>query len=162
MSFFTTLIRCLFLALGVLAALFGTVLLATIPSARTEGIRRRATLIEASRLVEIHRAQSGRLPKLITIETGDIQPVRISVSERPHRSASTKNSPAGFQSTDFTLEYSTPNADSVDTLDSRTGRTSLDDTGIPHYLVSPLVLLAVSAGFFRMARWLLEKPVPLL
>lgn len=162
MDFGITLIRSFFLAFGVLAAFFGSVMLLSFPGTRTRDIQRRDLLKHCWRMVEKQRAKTGSLPESISVETtigsGDVHvrqwqsvnwrhPRDFGGGARPDPSAK-----------DYILSYSNASSDWMDILDSKTGRTSLDNTGIHDYLLSPVLTLALAGGLFYVARCLRQDP----
>lgn len=163
MSFVTTFIRCIFLAFGVLAAIGGIAMILSFHGERTQNIHRRSILKQSWALVEKQRASTGLLLRSVPAQTVVGQrEVWVSLWQAVnwrHPREFGGGFYAGPSDKDYLLIYSNPSSDWVDILDSKTGRTSLDDTGIQNYLLSPVLTLALAYGLFYVARRL-RQDVP--
>lgn len=133
MRFLKYFTRCSLLAVGTLALLYAWGIGSTIPRDRS----RLATLREANTIIKQHRADHGRLPASVitTVDggKGHLREVTLSVvGWRPviWSSHEFRNVGGSFDefATDYLIRYTTPNAERTDVLDSKTGKTSLDDS----------------------------------
>lgn len=165
MSFGTMLLRSILFVIGSLLGLIGIGMLLSLPGTRDKDILRREDLHTAWRMVEKQRAQQGTLPSSVSVETtagngrfeSDISVVGWKhldwMPPRDFSQGGASHSPER----DYLLSYSNSSCDWCDFLDSRTGQTTLDHTGLHYYLLPPIALLLIAGFLFRQARRLLRQ-----
>ena len=160
MRFLKYFIRCCLLAAGILGLVYAWMILSTIPRDRS----RLATLREANTIIKQHRADHGRLPASVKMTVdggkGHMREVSLSVDGwRPVNWSSHEfanfGGPFDEFASEYLISYSIPSNERTDILDSKTGKTSLDDSeSLVAYMNYSGGAILVSAACFFAARQL--------